>query len=89
MAVAVRGPAPAVTQPEPVERRLRPGSFAAPDVAVLAGAIPVEWTMIGLAHLIFIIRVAVAERHAARQRADDLDHFQKLKRERPSGQAQS
>ena len=57
--------------------------------AVLAGAIPVEWTMIGLAHLIFIIRVAVAERHAARQRADDLDHFQKLKRERPSGQAQS
>ena len=47
--------------------------------AVLAGAIPVEWTLIGVAHGIFIARVVVAERHAARQRAADLDHFQKLK----------
>jgi hypothetical protein len=47
--------------------------------ALLAGAVRVEWTVIGLAHLVFIARVAVAERHAARQRAVDLDHFQKLK----------
>jgi len=47
--------------------------------AMLAGAVPVEWTVIGLAHVIFIVRVVVAERHASRQRAVDLDHFQKLK----------
>jgi hypothetical protein len=47
--------------------------------AILAGAIPVEWIIIGLAHVVFIVRVAAAERHAARQRALDLDHFQKLK----------
>jgi hypothetical protein len=47
--------------------------------AVLAGAVPVEWTIIGLAHLVFIARVVVAERHASKQRAVDLDHFQKLK----------
>ena len=47
--------------------------------AILAGAVPVEWTVIGLAHLVFIVRVVVAERHAHRQRAVDLDHFQKLK----------
>ncbi len=57
--------------------------------AVLAGAIPVEWTVIGLAHLVFVVRVAVAERHAARQRAVDLDHFQKLKGDRPNAQVQS
>lgn len=47
--------------------------------AVLAGALPIEWTAIGIAHVVFIARVVVAERHAARQRPLDLDHFQKLK----------
>lgn len=57
--------------------------------AVLAGAVPVEWVWIGMTHLVFIVRVVVAERHASRQRAVDLDHFEKLKRERPSVQEQS
>src|SRR4029453_18726464 len=47
--------------------------------AVLAGALPFEGTVIAAAHVVFIVRVVVAERHAARQRAEDLDHFQKLK----------
>ena len=47
--------------------------------AMLAGAVPLEWTLIGLAHAVFIVRVSAAERHASRQRAVDLDHFQKLK----------
>jgi hypothetical protein len=47
--------------------------------AVLAGAVPVEWALIGLAHAIFVARVVAAERHAARQRAVDLEHFQRLR----------
>ena len=47
--------------------------------AILAGAVQVEWVVIGFAHVIFIVRVFVAERHASRQRAVDLEHFQKLK----------
>jgi hypothetical protein len=47
--------------------------------AVAAGAVPVESSVLGIAHVVFIVRVVVAERHAHRQRAVDLDHFQKLK----------
>ena len=50
--------------------------------ALVAGAVRIEWTWIGLAHILFLIRVVIAERHAAHQRATDLDHFLKLKRER-------
>ena len=49
--------------------------------ALVAGAIRIEWTWIGLAHVLFLIRVVIAERHAAHQRATDLDHFLKLKSE--------
>src|SRR5262245_9738610 len=57
--------------------------------ALLAGAERIEWIVIGSAHVLFIIRVVVAERHAAHQRATDLDHFLKLKNERPNAPAQS
>jgi hypothetical protein len=57
--------------------------------AILAGAVPLEWTVIGLAHLIFIARVAAAERHASRQRSVDLEHFQKLKADSANARAQS
>src|ERR1044071_3786575 len=35
--------------------------------AILAGAVTLEWTIIGIPHVIFILRVAVAERHASHQ----------------------
>lgn len=47
--------------------------------AVLAGALPIEWLVIGTAHLLFLVRVAIGRRHSARQRATDLAHFQKLR----------
>jgi hypothetical protein len=40
--------------------------------------------LIGLAHVLFIVRIVIAERHAAHQRATDLDRFLKLKSERGS-----
>jgi hypothetical protein len=57
--------------------------------ALIAGAVGVEWIGIGVAHILFIIRVVIAERHAAHQRATDLDHFLKLKSERSSAPVQS
>jgi hypothetical protein len=56
--------------------------------AILAGAVRIEWSLIGLAHLLFVARVVVAERHAAHQRATDLDHFLALKSGRPIGSTQ-
>jgi hypothetical protein len=56
---------------------------------VLAGAVLYEWLGIGLAHVLFIVRVVIAERHAAHQRATDLDHFLKLKSEQATARAQS
>jgi hypothetical protein len=49
--------------------------------AVLAGAVTIEWALIGLAHVLFIVRIVIAERNAAHQRATDLDHFLKLKKD--------
>jgi hypothetical protein len=46
----------------------------------LAGALPVEWLVIGLAHLIFIGRIGLGRRHSAQQRATDLAAFEKLAR---------
>jgi hypothetical protein len=57
--------------------------------AVLAGATVFEGIVIAAAHAVFIARVVVAERHASRQRAEDLDHFEKLKAARTSAPAQS
>jgi len=42
-----------------------------------------------LAHILFLVRVVIAERHAAHQRATDLDHFLKLKNDRTNAPAQS
>ena len=45
--------------------------------AAFARPVPVEWVFVGAIHLLFIARVAVARRQASRQRAIDLEHFQK------------
>ena len=47
--------------------------------AAFARPVPVEWVFVGAIHLLFIVRVAVARRQAGRQRAIDLEHFQRLK----------
>jgi hypothetical protein len=49
--------------------------------AALARLVPVEWAFIGAIHMLFVARVAVARRQAGRQRAIDLEHFQKLKQQ--------
>jgi hypothetical protein len=46
--------------------------------AVLALAQPIEYMVIGPAHLAFIARVFLGRRHAAQQRATDLAAFEKL-----------
>jgi hypothetical protein len=48
--------------------------------AAFARPMPVEWAFIGVIHAMFILRVAIARRQAGRQRALDLEHFQRLKR---------
>jgi hypothetical protein len=48
-----------------------PAAFARPG--------PVEWTFVGAIHLLFVVRVALARRQAARQRAVDLERFQQIK----------
>jgi hypothetical protein len=47
--------------------------------AVFARPMPIEWGFVGIIHLLFIVRVAVARRQAARQRAADLERFQQIK----------
>ncbi|MDR1989271.1 MAG: hypothetical protein LBQ09_03465 [Acidobacteriaceae bacterium] len=47
--------------------------------AVLAGAVVEEWAVLGVVHALFIGRLVVARRLAAKQRALDLDAFRKLK----------
>ena len=47
--------------------------------AILAGALPVEWAVVGTVHLAFIVRVFSARRLAAGQRAADLARFQQIK----------
>jgi hypothetical protein len=49
--------------------------------AAFAGPQPVEVVVVGLIHVLFIARVEVARRQAARQRALDLDRFQQLRRD--------
>ena len=46
---------------------------------LLAGPVPVEWVVVGLAHLLVIGRVASARRAAAGQRARDLERFTQLR----------
>ena len=47
--------------------------------AILANPALVEWTVVGVIHLLFMVRVGVARRQASRQRAIDLDRFRQLK----------
>ena len=48
---------------------------------MLSGTIAVDWTVVGLVHLLFIARVWVGRNQAGRQRAIDLQRFMKLKGE--------
>ena len=50
--------------------------------AVLAGALPVEWLLIGSLHILLMARVVAARRHAAGQRPADLARFQELRQKR-------
>jgi hypothetical protein len=50
--------------------------------AALARPVPIEWAVVGLAHLAFIVHVWRCRRRAAVQRAVDLERFEKLKSER-------
>jgi hypothetical protein len=43
---------------------------------------PIEWGVVGSIHLLFLVRVVLARRHSARQRAVDLDRFRQLKQPR-------
>jgi hypothetical protein len=47
--------------------------------AILANPALVEWSVVGVIHLLFMVRVGVARRQARRQRAIDLDRFRQLK----------
>lgn len=47
--------------------------------AILAGAVPVEWAVVGALHLLFAAHVLAARRRAAGQRAADLERFEQLR----------
>jgi hypothetical protein len=47
--------------------------------AAFARPVPAEWAVVGAIHLLFILRVAMARRRASRQRALDLEHFERMK----------
>jgi hypothetical protein len=46
---------------------------------LLAGPAPSEWSVVGVLHLLFLVRVGAARRQAGRQRAIDLEWFRQLK----------
>jgi hypothetical protein len=47
--------------------------------AFFAGPVAIEWGVVGSIHLLFMLRVGLARRQAARQRAIDLERFRQLK----------
>lgn len=47
--------------------------------ALIVGPIAVEWAVVAVVHALFVVRILVARRQSARQRAVDLERFQKLK----------
>jgi len=51
--------------------------------ALLLNPIPTELIFVGGAHALFVLRLVVARITAGRQRAIDLERFQRLKAERP------
>jgi hypothetical protein len=48
---------------------------------LLAGAVPVEYGVVGAIHLLFVARLALARRHSTRQRATDRERFQQLRQQ--------
>lgn len=48
----------------------------------LSAPVAIDWTIVGAAHMLFIVRIWSAKRQAAGQRALDLERFTQLKRER-------
>ena len=47
--------------------------------ALLIGPIPIEWAVVSVGHAAFMVRVAMARRQSASQRASDLRRFQEMK----------
>jgi hypothetical protein len=47
--------------------------------AALMAPVPIEWIVVGIGHLLFVVRVAVARRQAIGQRARDLERFRAIK----------
>lgn len=50
--------------------------------AVLVGPAAMDWAVVGVVHLLFIVRVLVAKQQSGRQRAVDLGRFEQLRKER-------
>lgn len=48
---------------------------------MLSGTMAIDWTVVGVVHLLFVARVWSGRRQAGRQRAIDLQRFTKLKSE--------
>ena len=46
---------------------------------LIAEPVAIEVVVIGFAHVLFIVRIALARRHARRQRALDLERFQRIR----------
>ena len=53
--------------------------------AALAAPTPEEWIAVGVFHVMFLVRIAIAHHHAANQRASDLERFERLKRNDSAG----
>ena len=48
-------------------------------LSLIAEPVAIEVVVIGFAHVLFIVRIALARRHARRQRALDLERFQRIR----------
>ncbi|HEX4346918.1 MAG TPA: hypothetical protein VHZ73_05060 [Vicinamibacterales bacterium] len=46
---------------------------------LLAGAVPIEYGVVGAIHALFIVRLLLSKNHAAHQRDGDLERFQKIR----------
>ncbi len=46
---------------------------------LVTGPPAIDWAMVGVVHVLFVVRVLVARRQAGQQRKIDLDRFEKLK----------
>ena len=47
--------------------------------ALYANPLPIEWGVVGTVHLLFIVRILIAQRQANRQRSVDLERFRTIK----------